>query len=105
MAALDVTEKAEAYGTLSALNTAFAGIQQHLQTMRQIGILSSKYARLFQGFTQELQSEINGELLEILGHVEERDWVRFGKVRQKWEKYLRGPEPKRRQATDRNSGK
>jgi hypothetical protein len=58
--------------------------------MQQSRILSTKYMRLFSGFTQELQAEINIELLEALDHIEDSDWTRFGKVRQKWEKYLKG---------------
>src|SRR5579859_3906293 len=34
MAALDVTQKAGVYETLSSLNLAFAGIIQHLQTLQ-----------------------------------------------------------------------
>jgi hypothetical protein len=64
--------------------------------LQHAGALTPKYTRLFQGFTQEVQAEINLELLEMLDHIEERDWARFGKVRQKWEKYLRGPTPKRK---------
>jgi hypothetical protein len=29
-------------------------------------------------------------------HAGMEDWARFGKVRAKWEKYLRGSEPKKR---------
>jgi len=96
MAALDVTQKTEIYETLSGINLAFHAIVEHLQTMRQSGILRSQYARVLQGLTQELQSEVNVELLEKMNQIELRDWARYGKVRIKWEKYLRGPEPKRR---------
>jgi hypothetical protein len=90
MAVLDVTEKARVYETLSSLNLAFAGIVQNLQTMQQSGTLTPKYTRLFQGFTQEVQAEINLEVLEAMDRVEMDDWARFGRVREKWEKYLRG---------------
>jgi hypothetical protein len=43
-----------------------------------------------------LQAEFNQELLEPLHDLELNEWNEHGKVRQKWEKYLRGPEPKRR---------
>jgi hypothetical protein len=88
----DVTQKAEIYHTLYEINAAFAAIVVHCQTLQQVGVLSHKYTHRFQSFTQELQSEVNGELLENLDHIEERDWARFGKVRDKWEKYLRGPQ-------------
>lgn len=92
MAVLDVTQKAGIYETLSSLNTAFAGIVQHLQTLQKTGLFQSKAARLFPDFTQELQAEINQELLEDLHQLELDDWSRYGKARQKWEKHLRDPD-------------
>jgi predicted transcriptional regulator len=96
MAVPDVTQKTEIYETLSGINLAFAAIVDHLQTMRQSGILRSHYGRVLQGLTHELRAEINVELLDKMNHIEMQDWTRYGKVRIKWEKYLRGPEPKRR---------
>jgi hypothetical protein len=94
MAAPDVTQKTEIYETLSSLNTAFAGIVQHLQTLEKTGLFSSKASKLLPSFVQELQAECNQEFLETLHQLELDDWNRYGKARQKWEKYLRGPEPK-----------
>ncbi|HXC44739.1 MAG TPA: hypothetical protein VNY51_14615 [Candidatus Dormibacteraeota bacterium] len=96
MAAPDVTQKTEVYETLSGINLAFGAVVDHLTTMRQSGILRSHYARVLQGLTNELRAEINVELLDKMNHIEMQDWTRYGKVRIKWEKYLRGPEPKRR---------
>ncbi len=96
MAVPDVTERTEIYETLSGLNLAFAAIVEHLQTMRQSRILRPQYATVLQGLTRELRAEINVGLLESLNQIEERDWTRYGKVRIKWEKYLRGPKPKQR---------
>jgi hypothetical protein len=96
MAAPDVTQKTEIYETLSGLNLAFSAIVEHLQTMRQSRIVRSRYATVLQGLTKELQSEINVELLDKMNHIEMQDWTRYGKVRIKWEKYLRGPETKRK---------
>jgi hypothetical protein len=45
-------------------------------------------------FVQELQAECNQEFLETLHQLELDDWGRHGRVREKWEKYLRGPESK-----------
>lgn len=92
MAAIDVTEKAGVYETLSSLNMAFAGIVQHLHTLDKTGLFKSKTAKLFPDFTQELQSEINQELLEDLHQLELDDWGRYGKARQRWEKHLRDPD-------------
>jgi hypothetical protein len=76
--------------------TAFAAIVGHCDTLRQTGLFKSKAAKMFSSFTQELQAEINQEFLEDLHQLELDDWSRHGKVREKWEKYLRGPEPKRK---------
>jgi hypothetical protein len=76
--------------------TAFAAIVGHCDTLQQTGLFKSKAAKLFSSFTQELQAEINQEFLEDLHQLELDDWSRHGKVREKWEKYLRGPEPKRK---------
>ncbi|MGC2744651.1 MAG: hypothetical protein WA672_15860, partial [Candidatus Angelobacter sp.] len=97
MAAPDVTEKTEIYETLSSLNMAFAGIVQHLQTLHKTGLFKSKAAKLFPSFAQELQAEFNQEFLDTLHQLELDDWGRYGRVREKWEKYLRGPEPKRKE--------
>jgi hypothetical protein len=92
MAVPDVNQKAQIYETLSALNTAFAGIVQHLRTLHQTGLFRSKASKLLPSFVQELQAECNQEFLEPLEAIELEDWNRFGKVRQKWEKYLRDPD-------------
>ena len=98
-------EKAEIYETLSSMNRAFAGIVQHLQTLQKTGLFNSKTAKLFPSFTLELQAEFNQEFLEDLHQLELDDWSSHGKVRQRWEKYLRGPEPKKRPGSPRRKRK
>ena len=83
MAALDSTQKADIYETLSSLNLAFAGIIQHLQTLQRTGLFKSKVAKLFPGFALELQAEFNQEFLEDLHQIELDDWGRYGKARQR----------------------
>jgi hypothetical protein len=83
-------EKAEIYQTLAFMNRAFARIVAHLESFRRTGAITAKYTRLFQGFTQEVQAEINLEVMEGMDSIEMHDWARFGRVREKWEKYLRG---------------
>jgi hypothetical protein len=92
VAAIDVTQKAGIYETLSSLNTAFAGVIQHLHTLQKTGLFNSKAAKLFPGFAQELQAEFNQELLERLHQIELDDWGEYGKARQRWEKHLRDPD-------------
>jgi hypothetical protein len=99
MATPNVTERTEVYETLSGINLAFGAVVDRLQTMRQSGILRSHYARVLQGLTHELRAEINVATLETLSQIEMQDWTRYGKVRIKWEKYLRGPESKRKKTS------
>lgn len=92
MAALDVTKKLQIYHTLYRLNLSFARIVAHCRALQESGIFPPKSVRRYRGFTQELQSEINEELLGNMQDVEGDDWNRYGKVRQAWEKELRGPD-------------
>ena len=92
MAAIDVTQKAGIYETLSSLNTAFVGIVQHLHTLQRSGLFKSKAAKLFPDFALELQAEFNQEFLSDLHDLELDDWSRYGKARQQWEKHLRDPD-------------
>jgi hypothetical protein len=101
MAVLDVTEKADVYETLSSLNTAFAGIVQHLQKLQRIGPFKPKSAKLLSSLAQELQAEINQEFLEDLHQMELDDWNRFGKVRDARDKELRDPDDVFIQAEER----
>ena|SRR5438270_11294181 len=99
MADLDVTQKTEIYHTLYQLNAGFAEVVLQCRALQQSGVLKPKTAQMLQSFAQELQGEINAEILDPLHSAELADWTRHGKVRQRWEKYLRGAEPKRRKKT------
>jgi len=101
MADLDVIQKARVYHTLSRLNSAFAAVVGSFDTLQQAGIVTAKSKRLFEVFTLELQAEINSDILSLLHDAELSDWAKYGKVRQRWEKYLRGSEPKRRKKASR----
>ena len=101
MADLDVTQKADVYETLSSLNTAFAGIVQHLQKLQRTGPFKPKSAKLFSGLAQELQAEINQDFLEDLHQLELDDWNRFGKIRDARDKELRDPDDVFIQAEER----
>jgi hypothetical protein len=90
MAAPDVTQKTEIYESLSGLIMSFSGVVEYVKALQRHGILTPKYNRLFSGFAHELQAEITAEILTRLHDLEMRDWTRYGKVRQQWEKYLKG---------------
>ena len=91
MAALDVTKKLHVYHTLYRLNLSFTNIVGHCHTLQEAGRLTAKSSKVFQGYVQELQAEINQELLERMHDDELEDWARFGKIRQAEEKRLRDP--------------
>jgi hypothetical protein len=91
MAALEVTKKLHAYHILYRLNLSFSNIVGHCRALQEAGIFRRKDTRLYQGLTQELQSEINELLLETMHDIELEDWARFGKIRQAEEKRLRDP--------------
>jgi hypothetical protein len=91
MAALDVTQKPQIYHTLYLINSAFAAIVGHIQTLHDNGVFRRNSTRLHQSFAQELQAQINDETFEILASVELNDVARFGKARDVWEKSLQAP--------------
>jgi hypothetical protein len=91
---VDVNRKVEIYRALHDLNSAFASIVVNCDALQQTGLFSSKASKLLPSFIQELQAECNQEFLESLHQMELDDWGRYGRVREKYEKYLRGPEPK-----------
>ena len=92
----NVGRKVEIYRTLHELNSAFASIVGNCDALQRTGLFSSKASKLLPSFIQELQSECNQEYLETLHQMELDDWGRHGRVREKYEKYLRGPEPTRK---------
>jgi hypothetical protein len=93
---VDVNRKVEIYRTLHELNVAFAAIVGYCDTLQRTGLFGSKASKLLPSFVQELQAECNQEFLETLHQLELDDWGRHGRVREKWEKYLRGPEAKQK---------
>lgn len=71
---------------------SFSNIVTHCGTLHEAGALTKKLAKRFQGYAQELQAEINGDLLEGMHQDELDDWARFGKVRAAYEKELKDPD-------------
>jgi hypothetical protein len=101
MAAIDVNKKLLIYHTLYRLNLSFSNVVTHCRTLQEAGVFTAKEARLFQGYAQELQAEINQELLDTMHAIELGDWGRFGKIRQAEEKRLRDPDDVFIQAEER----
>ena len=92
MADLDVTKKHHVYHLLHRLNLNFAGIVRRCRELQETRVFRREFLRVFEGYAQELQAEINFELLETLHELESYDWYRYGKVRQRREKELRDPD-------------
>jgi hypothetical protein len=63
-------EKREDYNRLSLNSTDSIRRDFSLWT----GVFNTKSTRLFQGYAQELQAEINQELLETMHQTELEDW-------------------------------
>jgi hypothetical protein len=92
MAANDVTKKLLIYHTLYRINLSFSNIVTRCRELQDAGAFTAHSTKLFQGYAQELQAEINQELLETMHTTELEDWGRFGKIRQDEEKRLRDPD-------------
>jgi hypothetical protein len=92
LAESDVARKLHVYHTLYRLNLSFARIVEHCAALGESGILSPKFTRLYQSYSQELQAEINEDVVDVLGEVELRNMHRFGKARLTREKELRDPD-------------
>jgi hypothetical protein len=91
VAAQEVTKKTLIYHTLYRLNVSFSNIAAYCHTLREAGVFTAHDTRLFKGYAQELQAEMNQELLGAMHQTELDDWGRFGKVRQTEEKRVRDP--------------
>ena len=92
LAADESTKKLLIYHTLYRLNVSFSDIVTRCRELQDAGVFPAHSTKLFQGYTQELQAEINQELLEAMHTTELEDWGRFGKIRQAEEKRLRDPD-------------
>lgn len=78
---------------LAQMSSSFSSILRYCADLEQAGALTPRAKHRFQAFTVEVQGELNLEILEHMDGIEMEDWARGGKVRDKWEKYLRD-EPK-----------
>lgn len=85
---LTSAERTNVYRNLLRMNGAF---EISLQSLGELALLlNPRDLREMRGLTQEVQTEINGLLLERLHGIEMDDWATFGKIRAAMEKRLRG---------------
>ena len=82
-------EKWRVYHTLAQINRAFHHLHFHLRNIEQTRPFHIQRIREYQGFSRELQAQINEELLEDLSRLERQDAFRYGEARIAREKYLK----------------
>lgn len=90
MAKLNLTsrERLQIYQLLYRLNRSFHLIICRLSEAGELGLLNRLQTKEMLGLTQEVQTEINGLVLDSLERLESKDWTHFGKVRTAMEKRL-----------------
>jgi hypothetical protein len=88
----DAAAKLRIYHTIYRLNLSFTNIVTHCRALNESGVLTVKFARLYQSYAQELQAEINQDVVSAMDEIESHDQFRFGKVRLAREKELRDPD-------------
>ncbi len=87
-----IEEKLSVYRAMYRMNLSFSHIVAHCRALHKVGMLTRKYAHLYESYTQELRAEINQAVVEMLEGVESDDMFRFGKARIAYEKELRDPD-------------
>jgi hypothetical protein len=84
-----------AYETLSALNQYVEQVLQNLERLRQLGLFETPFRRqslkACRATIKETRAWINFEITEYLHDQEQRNWVRFGKIRRRWEEKYADP--------------
>ena len=71
----------EVYRSLSGLNRSFHLIVQRLQGLESKSIFEPAKLRELAALAQELQSEINHNMMQVLERVELQDSYAYGKIR------------------------
>ncbi len=84
--------KLRVYEHLWALNQHLQQARLTLQRLEKCPGLRPALIRSYQVKLEEVRSEANYELTEILSELELRDWAKFGRKRRAWEKWLEDPD-------------
>jgi hypothetical protein len=84
--------KLRVYRTLYRMNLSFAHVVAHCRALQESGMLTRKYALLYESYAQELRAEMNQAVVEVMDGVESDDMFRFGKARTAHEKEVRDPD-------------
>jgi hypothetical protein len=73
--------KADIYASLNAINQGFSTIPEHLEKLREAGVLTPEYVESQRVHSEELRANINFMVLNKLQIREEEDRLHFGKMR------------------------
>ncbi len=74
-------KKSHVYELLARLNASFARASRNLYELEKFGIFDAAMMTRIYNEAKEAQASANHHLLETLQKIEQRDWARFGKVR------------------------
>lgn len=87
--------KAQAYEALAAFNRDVEQLLVDLERLGALGLLPQRWQRQFlkicRATLEETRAWTNFELIDILGQKEEREWVRFARIRQRAEEQSEPP--------------
>jgi hypothetical protein len=87
--------KVQAYEALATFNRDFEQVLADLEQLGALGLLPERWERQFlklcRATLEETRAWTNFELVEVLHHREEREWVRFARIRQRAEKQSEPP--------------
>jgi hypothetical protein len=86
--------KALVYDAIATLNRDFEQVLSDLERLEGLRLFPRRWQREFlkvwRATLEETRAWVNFEVLEVLHHREEREWARFGRIRQRLQK---PPEP------------
>ena len=90
-----LSPKSSAYDALFAVNQHIEQALWNLERLGQLGLFETRFRReslkACGATIEETRAWINFEITECLHEREQLDWVRFGKVRRRWEKQHEDP--------------
>ena len=87
--------KAKAYAALAAFNRDIDLLLEDLERLGSLGLLlhrgERQFFRVCRATLEETRAWTNFELVDVLGQKEEREWVRFARIRGRVEKQSEPP--------------
>jgi hypothetical protein len=68
------------YDSLYTINEAFEQIPEHLEKLRDLGVITAEYVESQRVISEELRAGINFNILDKLQTREDADRLHFGKM-------------------------